>query len=72
MSVAAVGVLSPFSRRSQSASCSGDKGMCASSIIAHNAFSWNAFLANLNRASNQIDDRLFNNGGNDKEQKSCR
>ena len=46
--------------------------MCASSIIAHNAFSWNAFLANLNRASNQIDDRLFNNGGNDKEQKSCR
>jgi uncharacterized protein YjbJ (UPF0337 family) len=38
--------------------------MCASSIIAHNAFSWNAFLANLNRASNQIVDRLFNNGGN--------
>jgi hypothetical protein len=41
----AVGVLSPFSRRSQSASCSADKGIHASSIIAHNAFSWDAFLA---------------------------
>jgi hypothetical protein len=30
--------MSPFSRYSQSTSCAGDKGVCASSIIAPNAF----------------------------------
>jgi hypothetical protein len=45
MSAAAVGMLSPYPKRSQSTSCSGDKGMHASSIIAHNAFSWTAFLS---------------------------